>query len=364
MGKGTKTTQTSENRIAPWMENAAQGLTQDATQLLGGGQSFIAPQSQDMLNFFDLARNFQGSGDQFRALAGQGYTPQTFAPAQATNAGNVGDIMGAPTIAARQGSEFMGDYMDPYLQDVVNASLLDYDTGVGRSMAGRQATADAGSAFGNRRAIADAVYQADTERGRGALSAGLRSNAFDTAAGLGMQDAGRFLTADQANAANILQTQMQNQANQARNVERENQTGQFNAGQYNAVGQFNLGEANAASRFNQDQTMRALGAAEASDLGRLGLLGQSGQMQNEYAQRVAQEPIDLLAARNSLLSGLPYSSTQTATSRSNPGLLGTIGGLGTLAFGLGSLGWNPFGAAAGGGGSLIPSNFFSSNAIR
>lgn len=370
MSKSSKSTQ--ENRIAPWLENASRGVVDDLTRISQNGQSFIAPQSRDTLNYFDAARGFTGSGDAYRNMAGQGpyllgapqaYISQGFVPQQAQNAGNASDIGQAPQVTANQASKFVGDYMNPYLRDVVDTSLADYDVGADRTRAARLAAQDAGSAFGSRSAVANAVYDADAARGRGALSANLRSGAFDTALGAAQGDANRLLSGDTFNAGNALQAALANQSNQARNLDRATQNSQFNSGQYNNAAQFNLGAANRASEFNanaanntalanqdaryrtDEQTLRALGMADMSDLSRIGLLGDIGARQDAYNNAVSQEPLELLRMRASLLGGLPASSSSTTTS--NPGLMGTLGGLGSLAFGLGSLGWNPFGAAAG-----------------
>jgi len=122
------------------------------------------------------------------------------------------DPVTAQQIQARQGSEFMGDYLNPYLSDVVDASLADYDFGTNRALAEMQGRRDAGSAFGSRANLSDAVFNADAARGRGSLAAGLRSQGFNTALGAGMQDANRFLSADTTNAANLLNAAQFNNA--------------------------------------------------------------------------------------------------------------------------------------------------------
>lgn len=103
--------------------------------------------------------------------------------------------------SANKGSEFLNDYMNPYTKDVVDTSLADFDAGTDRALAAAQARRGAGSAFGTGADVSDALFSADAARGRGSLSAGLRSNAFNTAAGLGMADADRFTNAAATNAA-------------------------------------------------------------------------------------------------------------------------------------------------------------------
>jgi hypothetical protein len=271
-----------------------------------------------------------------------------------TNAGNVADIAGvgdisAQQIAARRGSEFMSDYINPYMRDVVDTTLADYDVGTDRTMAGRSAARDASGAFGNRSAIADAIFQADSNRGRAGTAANLRAAGFNTALGAGQADAGRFLSADTTNAANNLSaagmnvgnrlsTQLANQANQRGNIDRVNNLGMFNVGAQN---QFRVGDQ--AARQQADLTsLNALGMANNSDLARIGMLGDVGGRQDALNQARLREPLDMLAWNQSLLSGVPVPQMGTTTQSSNPGFLGALGGLGSLGFGLGSLGWNPF----------------------
>jgi hypothetical protein len=409
MSKGGKTTTTQQAEIPAWLQTRFQNNLDQADFLTSGvtgrygspspqtgatgynvmgqnfeipgmpGQaatpsnvpgSFIADFSPDTENYFDAARGYTGSADQFRDIAGRG--PYLLGDAgQVTNAGNVGDIAGvgnisagpditAQQIAARRGSEFMSDYMNPYMRDVVDTTLADYDVGTDRTMAGRSAARDASGAFGNRSAIADAIFQADSDRGRAGTAANLRAAGFNTALGAGQADAGRFLSADTSNAANnlsassmnaanrlnaagmnagnTLQTQLANQANQRGNIDRMNNLGMFNVGAQN---QFRVGDQ--AARQQADLTsLNALGMANNSDLARIGMLGDVGGRQDALNQARLREPLDMLAWNQSLLSGVPVPQMGTTTQSSNPGLLGTLGGLGSLGFGLGSLGWNPF----------------------
>lgn len=110
------------------------------------------------------------------------------------------DPVTAQQVSARQGSEFMDGYKNEYLGDVLDSSLADYDYGVGGA-ANAFRLGDLGSGGGGSRStVAAAEMAGQAARGRGALSSGIRSNAFNTAAGLGMQDANRFLSADMDNA--------------------------------------------------------------------------------------------------------------------------------------------------------------------
>lgn len=83
-------------------------------------------------------------------------------------------------------------YMNPYLGDVVNSSLAEYDQSLGADRARRDALAAKNRAFGDSAYdIGSAAYDSDAQRQRASLAAGLRSDAFMNAAGLSNLDASR-----------------------------------------------------------------------------------------------------------------------------------------------------------------------------
>ena len=109
-------------------------------------------------------------------------------------------------VNARTGASFMGAYQDPYLRDVVDTTLADFDDNAGQLRARQAAQAAGNKAFGGSRyAIREAQTEGELARGRASTAAGLRSNAFNTAGGLGIADANRVLSADTTNAGNALQ---------------------------------------------------------------------------------------------------------------------------------------------------------------
>lgn len=161
-------------------------------------------------------------------------------------------------IAAQRGSQFMSDYQNPYMRDVVDTSLADYD----RSAAEARNALRAGTAgaFGNKRTgVAEGQFAADSALGRGRLAAELRSGGFNTAAALGMQDADRSLSADQANQSTSLQAALANAANRLA-------ADQFNAGQRLDAQQFNAGQRLGAQQFNAGQRFTAQQLNAANDL--------------------------------------------------------------------------------------------------
>lgn len=109
----------------------------------------------------------------------------------------------AQQIAARRGSEFLNDYQNPYQSQVIDASLNQFDQD--SAEARNSLRANNAGAFGNKRyGVAEGQFAADSALGRAGLGANLRSTGFNTAAGFGMQDANRILSADATNATNRL----------------------------------------------------------------------------------------------------------------------------------------------------------------
>lgn len=156
----------------------------------------------------------------------------------------------AQQIAARRGSEFMDDYQNAYMTDVVDASLASYDQGANEARNSLRA-GNAG-AFGNKRyGVAEGQFAADSALGRAQLGAGLRSDAFNTAANFGMADAGRTLVADQSNQqANLTASQI----NAANAMAAE----QFNN---NMLNQRQMFDANMGMSYNDQRDRTAMNLA-------------------------------------------------------------------------------------------------------
>lgn len=187
------------------------------------------------------------------APAAQVFTAQNNG-AQAFNAQNVDPVL------ARTGGALAQGYYNPFLQDVVNASIADYNANAERTLSAMRQGRDAAGAFGDRAAIADAVYQADATRGLGATVSGLRSQAFDTAQGFGQAEANRLLSADMANAGNLLNNRQFNvnalNQNAKFNADALNETARFNAGALNQSTQFDANLLDGRDRFNVDAGYR------------------------------------------------------------------------------------------------------------
>jgi len=80
-------------------------------------------------------------------------------------------------------------YMSPYQQQVIDASLADFDQQAAKSRLNLGAQAVAGGAFGSgRQGIAEAEYDAQSDRGRATLQSGLRQSGFQNAQTRRQQD--------------------------------------------------------------------------------------------------------------------------------------------------------------------------------
>jgi hypothetical protein len=260
---------------------------------------------------------------------------------------------GPSTYSAQTGSaasllDNLSSYMSPYLNDVVGASLGDYDYGAGQTRAqNRLALAQDDTFGGSGGALQTAMSEDAIARGRGALASQLRDQAFQTGANLSGQDAAR------------------RQQMTISNMDALNQAAQFNAQAQEAALQRRLAAGSAL--------VSSAGAQSANERENIATQASIGDMmrQIEAARRVA--PISALASETGLLNSLPlglfHGQTEdgtmhgtTTTTESDP-----IGAFSSLATGLGSLmgaplpvlsfGGGQAGAGAAGaaaGGSMIP----------
>lgn len=242
---------------------------------------------------------------------------------------------GAPgDVTAGAGADYLSSYITPLSNDYVDASLADYDAGVGRDFNALRA-GNAG-AFGNKRTgVAEGTFMGDAARGRASLSSGLRLNAFNTAAGLGQTDADRALTASSTNAANNLAT---NQFNAQLEAQRQ----QFNAQQADTADQRLLAaiagmQSGAATGIGGAGQLAGVGttgvnnatAVNAAGTGNATSLGQYGQMGTDQ----------LLKLLGIGTAGIGNTTTGSSTSKQSGGG-NLLGSLGLLASGLGDLGLN------------------------
>ena len=105
-------------------------------------------------------------------------------------AGTAADAAGGLTgTGAGTGTGSIQSYMSPYQQQVIDASLADYDAQAAKSRLNLGANAVGAGAFGSgRQGIAEAEFDALSNRGRGTLQAGLRQSGFNQAQQFRQQD--------------------------------------------------------------------------------------------------------------------------------------------------------------------------------
>ena len=108
---------------------------------------------------------------------------QPFLTKATTAADAAGGLTGPMTSAQTQ------SYMSPYQQQVIDASLADYDAQAAKSRLNLGANAVGAGAFGSgRQGIAEAEFDALSNRGRGTLQSGLRQTGFENAQRARQQD--------------------------------------------------------------------------------------------------------------------------------------------------------------------------------
>lgn len=287
----------------------------------------------------------------------QGYNPATFQAAQAQAA----MMDGAQGYDPASGASNMAAYQNPYTEQVVDAGLNDLNRSYQMALSGIGANATSSGAYGGgRHGVAQAEAAKNFMDSAGSLSANLRHTGFNTAAGLGQQDAGsqnaaRQFTAGSQNAAQSQNAQLGTQASLANAASQNaaleasanalNQGGQFNAQQANAVGQANVGNQLAAGQGfgNLAGQTQNLGINNANALSGIGQqqqgLNQAG-MDINYGDFLQEfnYPYQALALRQSAIGQTPLGSVGMQPVVSQGGSVGgLLGGLGGLASGIGAL---------------------------
>jgi hypothetical protein len=210
---------------SPLLEQAfagAAGLNQPQTvPMVGGGMAGAGVKADPNLG----PQVNGGPGDGVAPvtnglMAGGGARPSNYdiASLMGLGAGLAGPNVTGP---AAQGSasvfsqEGIQSRLSPYLSQVVDASLADYDTGVGRDRAQADLAASrSGGAWNSNNAIASALRSENATRGRGTLSATLRDQGFGRAADILGRDNDRETQASLANAQMANQLQMFNAGQQ------------------------------------------------------------------------------------------------------------------------------------------------------
>jgi hypothetical protein len=160
------------------------GFTPDQTAAFDIVRQFASPTSAGMQQVSQGASAIQGAS--------------TYQPTMA--AGQQADRSAVRNLDAQSGAQNMSQYMNPFQQDVVDVALGDIERARQMQQIQGGAQAQRAGAFGgSRQGVAQALTNEAALREAGRTAAGLRSQGFEFAAGMGQQDAARQLQAQSAN---------------------------------------------------------------------------------------------------------------------------------------------------------------------
>lgn len=182
------TTQSGSQTQQPWLQDMWGNLI---NQQIGVGQQgyqpFTGQRYADPTQLMQQYWNQAAQGPQ-----GSGYIGQA-----ADMLGNVGNVR---SIQGERGYTGIGNYMNPYTQNVVDTTMADLQRQRQITQQGIQDQATKAGAFGGSR---HGIAEAETNRNFADIAAqtsgNLRQQGFNTAAGLAQQDANRQLQAGMAN---------------------------------------------------------------------------------------------------------------------------------------------------------------------
>lgn len=274
--------------------------------------SMIAPASNLQRQAFDGANSLGGWKTDLKQAGKYATQGAKAGPASVNFSG-----YDAPTAQGASLLDGLQNYMNPYTNDVVNTTLANYDEDADRAAGAMRASAAKRGAFGGSRyGVAEGEFAANTARDRAFTEASLRSNAFNTGAGLSATDAGMRQN------LNMFNTELG--ADEARyGAEAENQEQMTNANlreqaymrALQAAGLFtNIGNSTAANSQND-----------------LALTADLGAMQREIEQAQRSAPYTHLAATGSLFGYVPQASYIGSKTKGSPSLFNTAMQMGEKA---------------------------------
>ncbi len=267
---------------------------------VGPAQGYDASQSRNVqigqMQGYDAADADNVQLDSAPTIDGTSYNPQmieaerAFRAAQQAAAGYTPAEMEAQSLLTN-----LQDYMNPYINDVVDTSLSGFDEDRGRIEAQQAAAAARSGAFGGSRfGVQEGITQGELGRQRADLEAGLRSDAFNTGAGLSADDAGRRQSASATNAAarNAAEQQRLNAEMQRAQMlftgAQGDQSAANNAARFGAESDFAASQANQNSiltrLLNQGQLERDMSLANQAAANDAAQFGASAANQGLLAQ--------------------------------------------------------------------------------
>lgn len=169
-------------------------------------------------NILNGAASIYGGIDPIKAATASAYS---YNPAMARGTGYGADLMKAASSANPAAiASGINRYMNPYTQDVIDTSSHDLMKLTGQQLDANAATAAKAGAFGgSRHGVVDALTNSEAQDNLASMVAGLRSQGFETAAGLSAQDIANRMNNGQFNASLLQQARAANMG--AKNTARE-----------------------------------------------------------------------------------------------------------------------------------------------
>jgi hypothetical protein len=273
-----------------------------------------------------------------RQAANMQVTPETGIAAGMTGAAGMGALntqynpLGA--YSQQFGQQQADQYMNPYMQSVVNVQQAAAQRQADIARTGRNAQAVQSGAFGgSRQAITDAEANRALADQQGAIQAQGLNSAFSQAQ--------QQFNADQAARMQAQQANIGQQQFGATLGMQGLQTGLQAAGQLGQLGQNVYGQQMGINQL-QNQYGAQQQALEQSKI---------NQQIQDYAT-AQQYPMMQLANMSALTRGLPMQSSTTQVYQAAPSMASQLAGLGTAAYGLSQLGGTGSIAGKAKGGSV------------
>lgn len=312
-GGGTTTnTTTQSTELPPWLKTYAEEGLKSASELTK--QPYQAFEGNRIAGFSPLQVQTQEAAARM--------TPSVGTEAAMGTTGEVaGRALGAGYEAGQfQGGQFGGaeaqQYMNPYMQNVVDIQKREAQRQSGIQGTQQQAQAAQAGAFGGSR---DAIMRAERERNLGTQMGDIQAQGSN----LAFQQAQQQFNADQARRMQAEQQREQSRQFGAGVGMQGLQTALSAAGQYGTL---------AGQEFQQgmdvNRLQNAYGAQQQA-------LQQQGLTQSyEDFQRQQQDPYNKLSFMSSMVRGTPGMNTTTTGTTPNPSFLQTLGSAATGAYGL------------------------------
>ena len=279
-----------------YLENLTTGRTPEELTRVGQGIEDLGA---------DYYRGYMDRGSYTMGSLEQNY-PELYEREQAIRAGDIdpylqqiGDQSIDPYLERVQTRGIdpadISRFQDPYMRDVVDASLRDFDVGTDRAANVRRARQAGAGAFGGRQGLYDAQLDAEIARQRGGLGAGLRSQGYQQALGAATRQADLGQRADISDQSTMLrggQTQLQRDLT----ADRLNQATMLAGGRDQLARGLTAQQATAQNIMNRK--LRDADLAYQGDRQRLGAIGarerglglqanlaqQNAQLAQEYAR--------------------------------------------------------------------------------